>query len=88
MCTAIAGLEMQLPEESDAVERPVCRATKRVEEETKSFGAKLDRGESQKAQAGRAAEWAATPSRGDSSRGTEPGWGPAARSSARWDSEN
>lgn len=44
MCTAIAGLEMQLPEESDAVERPVCRATKRAEEETVFRSEALPRG--------------------------------------------
>lgn len=34
LCTAVAELEMQLLEESRAAERPVCRATKRAEEET------------------------------------------------------
>lgn len=79
------GWKMQLPEESGAAERPVCRATKTAEEETnKSLSerspAEGNRGEPR---TGWAAEWAGKSGRGDSSRGTKPGWGVPPRLAVR-----
>lgn len=70
--------------ESRVTERPVCRATKRAEEEAKSFRSEA----LPRARAGRAAERAGMPGREGSSQDTKPGLGPTALSSARWDSEN
>lgn len=65
LCTETAGMEMQLSEEwSQGLQRGrFAEQQKRAEEEAKSFGAELCRGESQRARAGRAAERAGMPGR-------------------------
>lgn len=90
LCTETAGTEMQLPEEwSQGLQRGrFAEQQKRAEEEAKSFRAEPCRGESRRARARRAAERAGMSGREGSSRDKKPGLGPAALSSARWDSEN